>query len=229
MNCVSEDIQFIDITNELEDSAQTDSRTSSVPVTPSGVAEAIDRVRREGEEVVVIAAHPAVATQVRRMAAALAENQLLTERLVDAMFAPGSTASSAAARQAQRNARARQDLIDEFGVYDSDEVADMAGSAASNRSATASRWLASGKIFAVNHRGARLYPRFQFGTDGHPRPVFAHVLKAFEPYGLDGWEIALWFTTATGWLDDQRPVDLLTREPEKVIEAARLAFEEVVA
>jgi hypothetical protein len=82
----------------------------------------------------------------------------------------------------------------------SDQIADLAGSAASNRSATASRWLAAGKIFAVNHRGARLFPNFQFGTDGHPRPVIAKVLEVFEPYGLDGWESALWFTTRSGGL-----------------------------
>jgi hypothetical protein len=74
-----------------------------------------------------------------------------------------------------------------------------------------------------------VFPGFQFGTDGHPRPVIGRVLEVFEPYGLDGWETALWFTTASGWLDDQRPVDMLTREPEQVVEAARHAFEEVAA
>jgi hypothetical protein len=49
------------------------------------------------------------------------------------------------------------------------------------------------------------------------------------PDALDGWETALWFTTASGWLGDQRPVDLLTREREQVVEAARDAFEEAAA
>jgi hypothetical protein len=72
-------------------------------------------------------------------------------------------------------------------------------------------------------------PLIGFGTDGRPRPVIAGVLEAFEPHGLDGWEIALWFTTASGWLDDKRPVDLLTREPDQVVDAARHTFEEVDA
>jgi hypothetical protein len=201
----------------------------AAPTTASDLVAAIEEIRSAGQEVVVLAANHHVATQVTRIAAVLVQSEEQTARLVDAMFVPGSTVSPATAHQAQRNAEARQELIDEFGLYDSDQVAEVAGSAATNRSATASRWLAAGRIFAVNHRGTRLYPSFQFGTDGHPRPVIANVLEVFEPYGLDGWETALWFTTASGWLDDQRPVDLLTREPEQVVEAARHALDDVVA
>jgi hypothetical protein len=227
---VSSGIEFIEFTEGLEVGKAV--RGLVIPeaaaATAADLAAAIEQIRPEREEVVVVAAEHSVAAQVKQIARMLAQNRLLTERLVDAMFVPRSTVSPAGARQAQRNAEARQELIDEFGLRDSDQVADEAGSAASNRSATASRWLAAGKIFAVNHRGARLFPGFQFGAEGHPRPVIARVLEALKPYGLDGWETALWFTTATGWLDDQRPVDLLTREPEQVIEAARHAFEEVV-
>jgi hypothetical protein len=46
------------------------------------------------------------------------------------------------------------------------------------------------------------------------------VLLALQPYGLDGWEIALWFTTASGWLDDRRPVDLLDEDPAEIVAAA---------
>jgi hypothetical protein len=201
----------------------------AAPVTAADLTAAIEQIRHGCEEVLVVAADHSVAVQLKRLATLLAQSKLLSSRLIDAMFVPGSTASPATARQAQRNADARQELVDEFGLYDSDQVADLAGSTASNRSATASRWLAAGKIFAVNHRGARLYPGFQFGIEGHPRPVIATVLKMFDAYGLDGWETALWFTTASGWLDDQRPVDLLTREPEQVVDAAHHVLDEVDA
>ncbi len=228
---VSSSIEFIEFTEDLEDGTPVKGLLirEAATATARDLAAAIKQIRPEREEVVVVAADHAVATQVKQITRMLAQNRLLTERLVEAMFVPGTTVSPAGARQAQRNAEARQELIDEFGLRDSDQIADLAGSAASNRSATASRWLAAGKIFAVNHRGARLFPNFQFGTDGHPRPVIAKVLEVFEPYGLDGWETALWFTTRTGWLDDERPVDLLTREPELVIGAARHAFDEVPA
>lgn len=225
---VNEELQFIDLTSSSE--GDTVAKALVVPAaasaTASDLAAAIEEIRPAGEEVVVVAANHSVATQVARIAAVLVQSEEQSTRLVDAMFVPGSTVSPAAASQAHRNAEARQELIDEFGVYGSDHVAEVAGSAAANRSATASRWLAARRIFTVNHRGTRLYPSFQFGTDGQPRPVIASVLEVFEPYGLDGWETALWFTTASGWLDDQRPVDLLTREPEQIVDAARHTFDE---
>jgi hypothetical protein len=227
---VRRNTRFIEFTENLEGGKEVRGLVvpESVPASNSELVAAIRQIRSDqGADIVILAADHTVATQVKRLTLALAKSQLLTERLIDAMFVPGGTASPAAARQAQRNAKARQALIDEFGLYDTDDVAELSGSTASNRSATASRWLANKRIFAVNHKGARLYPSFQFGTDGQPRRVIAGVLAAFEPYGLDGWETALWFTTASGWLDDQRPVDLLTREPKRVIAAAEHTFEEV--
>jgi hypothetical protein len=226
---VSKDIEIIDFTEGSRGGAAVKGLVvpEAAPATASDLAAAIKQIRPEGEEIVVIAANHSVTTRVKQITRMLARSDLLTAGLIDAMFVPGSIASPAVARHAQRNAEARQELIDEFGLRDSDQVAELAGSTASNRSATASRWLAARRIFAVNQRGARLYPSFEFGTDGRPRPVIARMLEAFEPFGLDGWEIALWFTTASGWLDDKRPVDLLTREPDKVVQAARHTFEEV--
>jgi hypothetical protein len=227
---VNERLQFIDLTSSPAGEAVA--RALVVPeaasATAADLAAAIEEIRPEGEEVVVLAANHSVAAQITRLAAVLVQSEEQTARLVDAMFVPRSTVSPAAASQALRNAEARQELIEEFGLHDSDHVAELAGSTATNRSATASRWLAARRIFTVNHRGTRLYPSFQFGTDGHPRPVIASVLEVFEPYGLDGWETALWFTTASGWLDDHRPVDLLTREPEQIVEAARHTFDEAM-
>lgn len=176
-------------------------------------------------DVVMLAALEAgKAAELTQLAQLVASEKIQTERLVNAMFTR-RTVSAQAAQQAQRNADARQELIDEFGLYSGEQVADLSGSRARNRFATASRWLADGRIFAVEHMGTRAYPAFQFGTDGNPRPVIQRVLKAFEPYGLDGWETALWFTTATGWLDDRRPVDLLVGAADDVVAAAGQTFD----
>ncbi|MED5813442.1 hypothetical protein VST63_13855 [Mycolicibacterium sp. 050232] len=164
------------------------------------------------------------AASITQLAQLVASEKIQTERLVNAMFTR-HTVSAHAAHQAQRNADARQELIDEFGLYSSEQVADLSGSRARNRFATASRWQAEGRTFAVDHLGGRAYPAFQFGTDGNPRPVIRRVLKVLEPYGLDGWETALWFTSATGWLDDRRPVDLLVGAADDVVAAAGQTFD----
>jgi hypothetical protein len=153
-------------------------------------------------DVVVLGAFtPEVATQVTRIVGLITQQKEQSEQLINAMFSTTAvTVSSAAAQQALRNAEARQELLDEFGVLDSEEVA--------------------GQVFAIEHRGSRYYPAFQFDANGRPRPVIGQVLLALQPYGLDGWEIALWFTTASGWLDDRRPVDLLDEDPAEIITAA---------
>jgi hypothetical protein len=37
----------------------------------------------------------------------------------------------------------------------------------------------------------------------------------------------LWFTTASGWLDDLRPVDLLDEDPAEIVTAAGHAVDAV--
>lgn len=43
------------------------------------------------------------------------------------------------------------------------------------------------------------------------------------------WQIAFWFVTENGWLDDDaRPVDFLTSAPEAVVEAASHDVQDLV-
>ena len=87
-----------------------------------------------------------------------------------------------------------------------------------NRSEPASRWKREGRLFAVRRSGIDLYPAFQF-ADGAPRPAIKSIL-AVLPDAMTGWQIAMWFASANGWLDGAAPQDSLS-EPEAVIGAAR--------
>jgi len=95
-----------------------------------------------------------------------------------------------------------------------------------NRAALASRWRRKGRIFSVNFRGATLYPAFQFDNKGQPRPVIARIARALGNQGSE-WQLALWLTSSVGWLNAQRPVDLLETDPEAVAEAADQEAEEL--
>jgi hypothetical protein len=146
------------------------------------------------------------------------------ERLVEAML-PAEVPPSAAVWHAHRTAEARVALLREFGAWSAAEVAERAGSSASNRSALASAWRAAGRALAVDWHGRPVYPAFQFGPDGQPRPVITRVLAQLARAGLTDWQAALWFASPTGWLDDRRPVDLLDDDPEAV-ERAASAFDQ---
>lgn len=128
--------------------------------------------------------------------------------------------SAAEIAQLRRNAEARKAFLAEFGALTSKQVAELVGSRATNRAALANRWKAQNRIFAIEAGGQSLFPAFQFAEDGQARPVVAEVLAALGPRAK-GWQTALWFTGANGWLGAKRPVDLLESGPEAVAAAAR--------
>jgi hypothetical protein len=136
--------------------------------------------------------------------------------------------TAAALLQARRNARARRDLLQEFGSLTSAEVADAANSKAANRASLANRWREEGKVFAIRVGDQQLYPAFQFDEDGRPVEAVGGALEHLRGE-LTDWQTALWFTTASGWLGGQRPVDILRDDPEAVAGAAAREVGELVA
>lgn len=147
-------------------------------------------------------------------------------RMIEAMLPPVEVPGAAATLQARRNAQARASLLEEFGALSSAQVAENAGSRASNRAALANRWRTQRRIFAVSHQGRTCFPAFQFDDQGQPLPAVAAVLGLLGH--RDGWAVALWFVAANGWLGGARPVDRLVGDPDSVIEAARQEGEELV-
>lgn len=137
--------------------------------------------------------------------------------LIEAMT-PRGVPTPAMVLQARRNSEARAALIEEFGLLTSAEIADLNESQAENRAALASRWKGEGRVFSVRHHGQDYFPAFQFAADGYPLEAIGRILEALG--GPRGWETALWFTAASGYLGGHRPVDLLDNEPESVVAAA---------
>jgi hypothetical protein len=167
------------------------------------------------------------AASVGALLSALEEREAAKDTLIEAMLPKSALPTAPAVLQARRNAAAREEMISEFGLLGSSEVAELAGSRAGNRAALANRWKQEGRLFTVTHRGETLYPGFQFDGKGQPLPAVAQVLKTLGRQSYD-WELALWFTARNGWLGAKRPVDLLEREPAAVVEAARREAEELV-
>jgi hypothetical protein len=148
--------------------------------------------------------------------------------LAEAMTPDIAVPSPPIVLQARRNAEARTRLLTEFGALTAAQVAELAGSEARNTSALAGRWRREGRILAVDHHGTTYYPSFQFDAEGRPKAVVADVLKRLNSPEITPWQQALWFTTANGWLNGRRPVDLLDDEPQAVLAAATESFREPV-
>ena len=148
-------------------------------------------------------------------------------QMIAAMLPPTAVPLPVQILQARRNAVAREQLMQEFGALTSADIGRVSGSRAANKAALAHRWKSDGRIFAVTHHATSYFPGFQFTEDGFPLPIIAPILKLLGDR-LSPWELALWFTGANGWLGGARPVDLLTRNPDRVVEAARRESEALV-
>ena len=124
-------------------------------------------------------------------------------------------------RVARRHAR----VLDEFGYFTAEELAEANRSQASSRTVVVDDWRIRRHVFAVPHpdepaRQRDVYPAFQF--EAHkPIDAVKAVLAAFGERRAP-WKLALWFTSNNGWLPGSaRPVDLLVSNPQAVIEAAQ--------
>jgi hypothetical protein len=138
--------------------------------------------------------------------------------VLDALLPSPETMSDATVTQLRWNALAREEAIREFGALTSAQLADVRGSSTTNPHTSTGRWLAAGRVFAVDTPTGRLFPAFQFDERAEPRPVIARVLQALGG-ALRGWETLLWFTASSGQLDGARPVDRLDA-PDDVVLAA---------
>jgi hypothetical protein len=143
-------------------------------------------------------------------------------RLVDDLMPASNVFESEVVEQARLNAEARTRFLDEFPTLSSADVAALSGSKAQNRAALANAWRKQGRVFALSLSGQLRFPLFQFTEGGAPKPQVAEVLKRLNSAGLEGWQLALWFSGASASLAGRRPVDLLDSDPERVFHAASL-------
>lgn len=189
----------------------------------AGVRTFLLEVRDEAASKVLLASLPLLDRLLVEKNAELRERRL--EEMVDFMAGQMLVPSTVDLEMAQRLAIRHARILNEFGAFTAEELADANRSQATVRSALADNWRKRRQVFAVPHpdktaRGRDVYPAFQF-EDHKPIKAVAAVLEAFGERKAP-WKLALWFTSNNGWLPaSKRPVDLLQSNPDAVIEAAR--------
>ncbi|MFC7737658.1 hypothetical protein ACFQX4_17875 [Roseomonas sp. GCM10028921] len=101
------------------------------------------------------------------------------------------------------------------------EVAKLIGSDTGNPSALLKGWVDAKRVFSVQDGKRRLYPEFQIGPDGQPKPGFRDLLTALDGK-LAGWPLAIWLTRPNAEFDDwATPLDVIERDPAAVVAAAQ--------
>ena len=190
----------------------------SAHVTERELGEAIKAAFRKfigaGEVVVFHGGSSATDSVVRKLVERLpslvdARRQALTEKHIDALvdaYLPADALASVMPDIEADNATAQVDFLTTYPTLTADQVAERAGHAAANRSATANRWKGERKIFAIRASGREVYPAFQF-KDGRPRTTLRPALEALGC--RSGWQTAFWFITPNSWLGGSAPIDRL--------------------
>ena len=77
------------------------------------------------------------------------------------------------------------------------------------------------QAFSFDWHGTFWVPMFQFSPLQPAWGPGARLVLAELAQVLDGWQLAAWFVRGNTWLDDQRPLDLLTDQRARVLAAAR--------
>lgn len=193
------------------------------------VGAAFDQCLGKSQELFVLTAArelaPIIAKVLVQVPHAVAARQAaFTEARLDALvdvYLPNDPLAKPMADIERDNAEAQARFIETVKCYSAEEIAQLAGHGASNRSASASRWKNQGAIFGVRRLGRDRYPAFQF-QDGRPRKVIGKILKAL-PADMSPWQTAMWFASPNGWLDGARPMDGLADEAPVLAAAAHEA------
>jgi hypothetical protein len=131
-----------------------------------------------------------------------------------------STAASDPQAVIERNTLEwRKRFISQYPQWTSAQIAQESSSLAKNQPSTASRWTKDRRIFALEFKGQKWFPCFQF-QDGRPNPAVSEVLKVF-PEHATGWDLAYFFSTPNANVSGRRPFELLKEDPSRVVSLAR--------
>ena len=185
---------------------------------------------RPGRRVFLVEAPEKEAAGFQRMIrrvvrVANAESPAAVERALD-NATPAAPAAEPAAEtwretEAARWAEIREAWLRKHPALTAAAIAKLVGSGTVNPSALVKGWVDAKRVFGVQHGKQRLYPAFQIGQDGQPKPVFRVLLTALDGT-LEGWPLAIWLTRPNAEFDDWKaPLDVIERDPDAVVAAAR--------
>ena len=147
-----------------------------------------------------------------RLAIAKVEQESLQD-LADAFEPrrPGAT-------RADLEMRALEAIMNGAEWFSAAEIGRKLDPDAANPHAAVSRWLQNKQVFAIDHRGKKMYPAYLFGETWRPIPEVKTALSILADYSP--LRLASWFESTNAALQGKRPREVLKRDAKAVIKAA---------
>jgi hypothetical protein len=155
------------------------------------------------------------------------ELAIATQRVRESAHALGAALASVAlyaepaiarAVQAEHNLYAR--IKAEFGMLTSTEAGKRMGSRSSAPRNLATTAHHNNQLLAVRQGNYLAYPGFQFGSDGQPLAVIGRLRETAEANEWSEAGLVQWLCAPTTYFDGDRPVDYLTKDPDRVVAVA---------
>jgi len=148
------------------------------------------------------------------------QDEQVLERLAEVLV-PRAPTSPRLLKEASMIVQARKAVLESGDWLTAAQVAQLAGLSKSNPSAQPHKWKKLGQIFAIHHNGTDYYPGYGFDPENNFRPhkVLARIIAVFDGHKKD-WGMAFWFFSVNSFLGGKRPQDLISTEPELVLQAA---------
>ena len=117
--------------------------------------------------------------------------------------------------------RRRRELLSNSDWLSADDVANRLGGKTGLRELRETRLLFG--VWDPDNRNWR-YPSFQFKDELGLRPVIANLLDILPPGNGSGWSQVEWLYAPHPRIDSRPPVEIITSEPDRVLELARKQF-----
>ncbi|HXD06942.1 MAG TPA: hypothetical protein VN680_12885 [Burkholderiaceae bacterium] len=107
------------------------------------------------------------------------------------------------------------------GLFSSDTVARLMRQSTEQPISRLAHWMVERTVVQIGWRAQTLLPLFQFVPHEMTlRPQVAQIVRELSD-AYDDWDVAWWFANSNVFLDGALPVDVLERDAQAVLNAAR--------
>jgi hypothetical protein len=157
-------------------------------------------------------------TLTQRIKTARLVNAPLHQSLIDAADSALTVSEQTEALRRRLTAATVDRVLSGTQWLSAAQIGEIRASGKSNPHSALARWLANGRVFALERHGARIYPAYAFDELGEPLPIMTEVLRVFA--GFAPFRIAAWFESPNVHLHGARPREQIPTRGLEVLKAA---------